>query len=319
MTTKSIIKVFLLVYIASFITFCSSDSSTPNDPNNIAPRIVFITASPSALTLGGSTELTCFTTDEDNDILNYTWSSDNGSFPNGNSRQTVNWKAPEAKGEYTIRVSVSDDQATVIDSIIISVVDDPCDGITTISLEGKLYNVVSIGAQCWMKENLNVGTMINDSLEMTNQGVLEKYCYENNENNCDEFGGLYQWNEAMQYSFEEYSQGICPDGWHIPSSAELRLLIQTVSDNGNSLKAIGQGSGPGAGNDESGFSALLSGMRFEDTNFGYLDNYGIFWSSTFNAMTFDAAVYMSVYSNNDNIVLDMGKIFEGVSVRCIKN
>jgi hypothetical protein len=68
-------------------------------------------------------------------------------------------------------------------------VDDPCDGITTISLEGKLYNVVSIGAQCWMKENLNVGTMINDSLEMTNQGVLEKYCYENNENNCDEFGG----------------------------------------------------------------------------------------------------------------------------------
>jgi uncharacterized protein (TIGR02145 family) len=198
-------------------------------------------------------------------------------------------------------------------------VDDPCDGITTISLEGKLYNVVSIGAQCWMKENLNVGTMINDSLEMTNQGVLEKYCYENNENNCDEFGGLYQWNEAMQYSFEEYSQGICPDGWHIPSSAELRLLIQTVSDNGNSLKAIGQGSGPGAGNDESGFSALLSGMRFEDTNFGYLDNYGIFWSSTFNAMTFDAAVYMSVYSNNDNIVLDMGKIFEGVSVRCIKN
>jgi hypothetical protein len=72
MTTKSIIKVFLLVYIASFITFCSSDSSTPNDPNNIAPRIVFITASPSALTLGGSTELTCFTTDEDNDILNYT-------------------------------------------------------------------------------------------------------------------------------------------------------------------------------------------------------------------------------------------------------
>ncbi len=51
--------------------------------------------------------------------------------------------------------------------------------------------------------------MIPGANNMTNNGIIEKYCYDNNEANCDIYGGLYQWNEMMQYVTTEGVQGIC--------------------------------------------------------------------------------------------------------------
>ena len=76
---------------------------------------------------------------------------------------------------------------------------DPCNGETSILYGGQTYSIVSIGTQCWMAENLNVGTRIDDPANQTNNSTLEKYCYDNLESNCDVYGGLYQWNEMMQY------------------------------------------------------------------------------------------------------------------------
>ncbi|MBK7631804.1 MAG: hypothetical protein IPJ23_14080 [Ignavibacteriales bacterium] len=84
--------------------------------------------------------------------------------------------------------------------------------------EGKTYGTVLIGTQCWMKENLNVGTMIQGNSNQSNNGVKEKYCYNNDTANCSIYGGLYQWNEAMQYVTTEGARGICPEGW-IPTRA----------------------------------------------------------------------------------------------------
>jgi hypothetical protein len=77
---------------------------------------------------------------------------------------------------------------------------DPCDGISSILYSGQIYNTVAIGYQCWLKENLNIGTRINGSQNQTDNGIIEKYCYDDNESNCDEYGGLYQWDEMMQYT-----------------------------------------------------------------------------------------------------------------------
>src|SRR5680860_1027903 len=60
-------------------------------------------------------------------------------------------------------------------------------------------NWIAIGTQVWAKYNLNVGTMITGVTAQTNNAILEKYCYSNTESNCTTYGGLYQWNEAMQY------------------------------------------------------------------------------------------------------------------------
>ncbi len=38
-----------------------------------------------------------------------------------------------------------------------------CDGVATFTdaRDGQIYKQVTIGTQCWMAENLNIGTMIN--------------------------------------------------------------------------------------------------------------------------------------------------------------
>jgi uncharacterized protein (TIGR02145 family) len=113
-----------------------------------------------------------------------------------------------------------------------------------------------------LKENLDVGAMIIVNSNQTNNAVIEKYCYDNMSENCDTYGGLYQWDEAMQYTTVEVAKGICPTGWHIPTWNDMATLSATVGGDGNALKAIGQGSGDGVGTNTSGFSALLVGFRY---------------------------------------------------------
>ena len=95
-----------------------------------------------------------------------------------------------------------------------------CGNSFTDPRNGQAYNTVQIGDQCWMAENLNIGYMINGTEEMTDNGVIEKYCYDDNPANCDEYGGFYQWNEMIQYMSATGLQGICPEGWRIPSDDE---------------------------------------------------------------------------------------------------
>src|SRR4030042_3367115 len=87
--------------------------------------------------------------------------------------------------------------------------------------DGQVYKVVKIENQWWMQENLNTGILIDNSKDAADNSVIEKYCYNNDNNNCSVYGGLYQWNEMMGYSNSDngnpgITQGICPAGWHLP-------------------------------------------------------------------------------------------------------
>ncbi len=186
---------------------------------------------------------------------------------------------------------------------------------TPLTYSGKLYNTIQIGSQCWLKENLDIGTMIHGNVNAANNGVIEKYCFANNQANCNASGGLYLWNEAMQYVTTPGTKGICPEGWHIPTYAELQTLQSSVVNNSNVLKAVGQGSGSGAGTNTSGFSALLAGSRNNSGNFNDLGYFAYFWSSTevndtdasfLCLVTFDSVIYF----------IDGIKNY-GFSVRCI--
>lgn len=202
------------------------------------------------------------------------------------------------------------------DSIVIFI----C-GVNQVSYEDKVYNTVAIGEQCWLRENLDVGTQIDGSINQQSGNGIEKYCYDNNSANCTTYGGLYQWNETMQYVTTEGSQGICPDGWHIPTSTEFETLKSTVSSDGNALKAIGQGSGSGAGTNTSGFTALLAGRRRPDTVFERLLGSGYFWSSTLEPpITGTMARLMVLWSFSSLITLNTwDNLGYGFSVRCIKD
>jgi len=67
---------------------------------------------------------------------------------------------------------------------------NPCPNLPAVNYGGKIYNTVQIGTQCWLKENLNIGTMIPVNQDGSNNGSIEKYCYNNDINNCNVYGGL---------------------------------------------------------------------------------------------------------------------------------
>ncbi|HNQ68376.1 MAG TPA: fibrobacter succinogenes major paralogous domain-containing protein [Bacteroidales bacterium] len=158
--------------------------------------------------------------------------------------------------------------------------------------DGQSYPTVELDGKCWMAANLNIGTMLTGAVNATDNSVIEKFCYADNSSNCDTYGALYQWNEAMNYFTTQSSQGICPEGWHIPSDAEIKSLEislgmtptdanlentwrGTVEEIGTIMKAGGS----------SGFEILLSGVRNSSGGFMYLEGlggyeFGYIWSST---------------------------------------
>jgi uncharacterized protein (TIGR02145 family) len=173
----------------------------------------------------------------------------------------------------------------------------PCVGAETVNYGGQVYNTVQIGTQCWFRENLNTGTRINGGAEQTNNGIVEKYCFNNLESNCDIYGGMYQWAEIVQYlngasnttSWNPVPagnvQGICPPGWHMPSDAEWTSLTTFLGGEpiaGGKIKESGTAHwvSPNAGaTNETGFTALPGGNHFFG-NFSDMGLYVNFWSST---------------------------------------
>ncbi|MCX6273026.1 MAG: hypothetical protein NTU44_17780 [Bacteroidetes bacterium] len=224
-----------------------------------------------------------------------------------------------------------------IDTVII-IIRGPCPGLPSINYGGQDYATVRIGTQCWMKENLNIGTYESWKHNQTDDGVIEKYCYGDNQANCNIYGGLYLWNEMMQYSLAQGVQGICPAGWHIPTDAEWctlsTLLDLTVdcnyvgasgTDAGGKLKETGTmlWSSPNAGaTNETGFSALPGGYKHPAGGFSNFNALSIYWSSTYNGQSYGINLAFSRSMKSNTAKITRGSNSEatsGYSVRCIKN
>jgi uncharacterized protein (TIGR02145 family) len=157
-------------------------------------------------------------------------------------------------------------------------------GTLTDKRDGRRYRTVIIGNQRWMAENLNYGKRIEGNAGQTNNGTVEKYCYNNLETNCDTHGALYQWDEMMQYSTGSMHQGICPDGWHIPSDEEwkdleLFLGMNVKGADSTGFRGTNQGTQLKIGG-TSGFDAALDGYMTTANNFMRNGTGNCFWTST---------------------------------------
>ena len=132
-------------------------------------------------------------------------------------------------------------------------------GVFVDTRDGKSYGWVKIGDQVWMASNLNYGTQVTGSTNQSDAAdtIAQKWCYNDDSHNCAQYGALYQWHTAMglaQSDDDNYAtlsgetQGICPDGWHVPTRAEFNTLQ-------SALTAAGETAG------SSLFGALLGGYR----------------------------------------------------------
>jgi uncharacterized protein (TIGR02145 family) len=211
----------------------------------------------------------------------------------------------------------------------------PCPGTPTVTYEGQVYNTIQVRSQCWLKENLNVGIMINGTQNQTNNSIKEKYCYNNEPDSCTKYGGLYQWDEMMQYTTQQGVQGICPPGWHLPTDEEWKVLEGVVDsqygigdniwnsdgprgyDASKNLKATSGWYANGNGTNLFGFSGLPGGGRL---NYGIIISVGYLgtWWSSSESNNLDAwyrclsYIYPEVERNN--FYWDFG-----LSVRCLRD
>ncbi len=148
------------------------------------------------------------------------------------------------------------------------------DPIVVSDIEGNSYNLIRIGNQLWMKENLKT-TRFND-----NTVIAEVHWADNNEALYKNvYGGLYHWDIVN-------SGKLCPSGWHVPTRSEWATLSNYLGgDNvaGGKLKEAGitHWNNPNTGaTNESGFTALGSGYIHSDGNYVWLGIGCVFWSST---------------------------------------
>nr|WP_290729296.1 fibrobacter succinogenes major paralogous domain-containing protein [Fibrobacter sp. UBA3629] len=161
--------------------------------------------------------------------------------------------------------------------------------------DGQVYRTVTIGDQVWMAENLNFET---DS----------SYCYNDSAEYCAKYGRLYEWSAAMD---------ACPSGWHLPDTAEWRMLLAAVGGDsiaGMKLKSTSGWNSNGNGTDDFGFTVLPAG------GWGSKDFVGeaaVFWTSEWYEGYDDYAYGIRLYT--DTIVRKFySNKYIGSSVRCLK-
>lgn len=193
-------------------------------------------------------------------------------------------------------------------------------------IDGNTYKTIQIGTQTWMAENLkttkyNDGTAIPNIKDGTYWGALSTgaYCdYYNFPAYSAIYGRLYNWYVVASTN----SQNVCPTGWHVTSDSEWTLLIDYLGGEsvaGYKLKEAGSAHWPdpntGATN-ESGFTALPGGWRYQPNSFGDLGAHATWWFSTeYDAD--NAEFYHLSFSGGTNG--GYSSKTAGMSVRCLKD
>ena len=181
--------------------------------------------------------------------------------------------------------------------------------------DGKTYKTVVVNGQLWMAENLNYA----------DNNVGTAVCYSDNLNNCDQYGRLYSRDAAMDDSRCKYLsdcdlgngpiQGICPDGWHIPTVEDMENLVDFIGDNVSRYKSTGSTWNYGGGVDTYGLSFLGAGNWDSDDGFEDLHRYEVTWAYYPNTYQH----YLLLGGPSDLVsVVDYKDSEYYSSVRCVK-
>ena len=169
------------------------------------------------------------------------------------------------------------------------------------SIEG---GTVKIGEQTWMAKNLNCD-------------VSGSVCYDNDPENCDTYGRLYDWATAKT---------VCPSGWYLPSDAEWYDLMESVGGTSAAGTKLKKTSGwydedeyyiPGT--DYYDFSALPGGNGYSDGSFSSAGNFGYWWSSSEDEDDSDYAYYWGMFYNDEYAYRIYGNKAYLFSVRCVQD
>jgi uncharacterized protein (TIGR02145 family) len=197
-------------------------------------------------------------------------------------------------------------------------------------VEGNIYNIIGIGTQVWMAENLKttryrngdlIGTTTSADLDISAEDTSKyQWAYDGNEGNVDTYGRLYTWYAATD------SRNVCPTGWHVPNDAEWTTLTTLMGGEdvaGDKLREAGTThwgvTNTGATN-ETGFTALPGGLRQFSGAFMYIGDDGMWWGSRGDSYWETSTTsYFKSTGNGRKKSGGYNWLNTGFSVRCLKD
>jgi uncharacterized protein (TIGR02145 family) len=203
--------------------------------------------------------------------------------------------------------------------------------------DSRSYKYVKIGTQNWMAENLAYLPSVSPPSSGSDIDPYY-YVYGYNGSTLDEaksttnyevYGVLYNWYAAMngvENSKVDPSgiQGICPQGWHLPSIAEWQKLIDFVTTDGfkgevgTALKATYGWDWELNGTDNYHFSALPGGLLDDFGNYNHILWAGYWWSTTTaEQKPFVQSFHLTAYDEIAYFYSQFKK--SGICVRCIRD
>jgi len=187
--------------------------------------------------------------------------------------------------------------------------------------DNSVYQGLYIGSHCWMLSNLNYGTkMASPNQHQSDNCSPEKYCLATDAT-CSTYGGLYQWDELMQYQLPAAGltvQGLCPPEWHVPTQAEWQDLI-----NASASVTPGDGFAGSFLKDQTplwGFHALIDGIFYQNNTWAFISGNltaTMYWTATGIGTTRAVARGMNNYSPSTSLY-NSGKS-NAFPVRCVKD
>jgi uncharacterized protein (TIGR02145 family) len=238
--------------------------------------------------------------------------------------------------EYYVRAYATTINGTGYGEIKYFKTDDGTGFGTVTDYDGNTYQTVKIGGQWWMGEELRVthyrnGEAIANVIDNAAWDVLTTgaYCSFNNDDNyIADYGVLYNW-----YAVNDERE-LAPEGWHIPSDAEWKVLESYLgmdageldntswrgTDEGGKLKETGttHWNSPNLGaTNETGFTARAGGKRWHDGSFSSLMDDSNYWTST-SALSSNGW-FRSMNYNRETINRGNVNRQVGFSVRCVRD
>lgn len=202
----------------------------------------------------------------------------------------------------------------------------PCgDGFTAVDGDGNVYETIRVGADCWMRGNIYARHYAGTGDEIPAADIYRTDLFPDTVENLHLFGRLYSWYSAVgipenstdipSFNADGEVQGVCPEGWHIPTSSEMSAL-QLYE--GSELKATGNlwiGDVP---NDASHFSIVPGGLYNAALNrYEYLKAYAYLWNADWVSPTVSSAGCLPYVCGS--FVLTALNKDDGCSVRCAKD
>lgn len=178
-----------------------------------------------------------------------------------------------------------------------------------------------------MAENLNIGKMVQGSDDQTDDQEIEKYCYDNDAKNCEEYGGLYQWAEMMGFNdscntkscvhlIQEKHQGICPNGWRLLTYDDFYIVVHADGNVNPLVEGVRDMSF--GGHNYSGYGLIGSGYRTNEGQFEELNETAYWFYPSEHTTRFTRGGSGCNSKSDTGFYLGYGDKVTGSSVRCVK-